>query len=211
MTKIKRLVLASIFTALAFVAELVIHIKVGGFLTYDAKDAILTIGALVYGPLYGAVSTLIVSIIEFFTVSTTGIWGLIMNFVSSATFVLATSLIYKKWRTIKGALVGLSLSIVLMTLVMLGLNLVITPIYTGMSMESVAQMIPTLLLPFNFVKAISNAAIVLALYKPVISALRAAKIVEGGEKMTFNTKTIIVLVSGAIILCAGIVIMIKVL
>lgn len=210
MTKTRKLVLASVFTALAFVAELLIHIKVAGFLTYDAKDAILTLGSLIYGPVYGLISALVVSLIEMVTVSTTGIWGFIMNFISTAIFVCLASLIYKKWRTLKAAIIGLLLSIFSMTIVMLGLNLLITPIYTGMSIDSVAKMIPTILLPFNLLKAISNAALTLVLYKPTISVLRSTKIIKDGDKMNFDKKTIAILIIGIIIIIAAVVIMINV-
>ena len=67
---------------------------------------------------------------------------------------------------------GLLTSVVLTTAVMMGANLLITPLYMGVSTTDVAKLIPTLLLPFNFTKTVLNAAIVLLLYKPLTTALR---------------------------------------
>ena len=53
-------------------------------LTFDFKDAILSINALLFGPLTGVVSAALVALVEFITVSDTGVYGLIMNFLSSA-------------------------------------------------------------------------------------------------------------------------------
>ena len=47
--------------------------------------------------------------------------------------------------------------------------------------DQVIQLIPTLLLPFNFTKAVLNAGVVLALYKPLVTALRAAKLLPKSE------------------------------
>ena len=204
---LRNLILAAVFTALAFGSEFLIHFKVS-FLSYDAKDAILTIGSLFYGPLLGLFSALITAFFEMLTVSTTGIWGFLMNFVSTATFICVASLIYKKVHTLKGAILGLSASVISMTLIMMPMNLIITPIYTGTNVETVLKMIPKLLLPFNFTKALLNASITLLLYKPVFTALRSAKIIKTGEKMTFDKKTIIIMVTGAILSLSSVLVMI---
>ena len=83
--RIKTLVVLAMFAALAFVVEIVFHIKVAGFLTFDAKDAVITIGSLFYGPISGIIVSLVIAFIEMITISTTGFWGFIMNFVSTAT------------------------------------------------------------------------------------------------------------------------------
>lgn len=200
---LRNLILAAVFTALAFGSEFLIHFKVS-FLSYDAKDAILAIGSMFYGPLLGLFSALITSFFEMLTVSTTGIWGFIMNFVSTATFVCVASLIYKKIHTLKGAVMGLSASVFLMTAVMMPMNLIITPIYTGTNVETVLKMMPKLLLPFNFAKSVLNASLTLLLYKPVFTALRSAKIIKTGEKMTFDKKTIIITIVGAVLSTASV-------
>ena len=82
---IKRLVGMAVFAALAYAVTFVFRIPVQ-FLTFDAKDAILTVAAFVYGPVSAIIMSLIPAFIEFITISGTGFWGFLMNFASSACF-----------------------------------------------------------------------------------------------------------------------------
>ena len=184
---IRKLVAVAVFCALAFVLTLVFHFRVQ-FLSFDLKDAVMTIGAMYFGPLAGLAMVVIVSLLEFVSISTTGVYGLIMNIVASAAFVMIGSLIYKYKRTLAGAVIGMSASVVGMTAVMMVANLVITPFYMGVSVDAVAGMIPTLLLPFNLVKALFNAAVVFILYKPVSSVLRAGHFVTDGKGASADKK-----------------------
>ena len=52
----------------------------------------------------------------------------------------------------------------------------------GVARSEVVAMLPTVLLPFNFAKALLNSAIVMLLYKPVIYSLRRAGLVKGKAK-----------------------------
>lgn len=174
--KVRTIVAVGVFSAFAFVCCVLFHFK-AAFLTFDLKDAVMTVGAMLFGPIYGLAMTIIVSLIEL-TISTTGIYGLVMNILSSATFVCIGSLIYSRHRTMKGALVGMAASTVSMTAVMMVANLIITPFYMGVSTSDVAALIPTLLLPFNLTKAIFNSSLVFLIYKPISSAIRAAGFVS---------------------------------
>ena len=178
---IKRIALLAMFVAIAYALQFVFRIKVQ-FLTFDAKDAVLTIGAMICGPISAITMSTLTGVMEFFFISDTGFWGMLMNILGSIAFSFTASILYKFRRTFWGAIVGLSCSVVVMTAVMLLSNLLITPIYTGMAVGDVAMMIPALLLPFNFAKAIFNAALVLILYKPMITALRRAKLIPSSEK-----------------------------
>ena len=174
--------MAALFCALAYVAMFVTSwIKVG-FLTFDAKDTVITIAGLLFGPIYSLIISFMVAFIELITVGDTGFWGFLMNFLSTAAFSCSCALIYKYKKNIKGAIIGLVAAIFSMTAAMVLLNLFITPIYTGMPTASIAQMIPTLFLPFNVTKATMNAALVLMLYKPVSRAMKAAKVLPESEE-----------------------------
>lgn len=178
---VKQLALLALFCALAYATTFAIHIKVA-FLTFDAKDAMITLAGLLFGPLSSLAISLVVSLIEFLSISDTGFWGFLMNFLSSAAFSCTAALIYKFKRSIKGAAIGLTASVFVTTAVMLILNLVITPIYTGQPSAVVVSMIPTLLFPFNLTKSVLNMALVLILYKPVSRALKATKLIGGLPK-----------------------------
>ena len=118
--------------------------------------------------------SLVVSIIEMFTVSETGIIGAIMNLLSTCSFACLASVIYKKKHSIKGAVIGLVSGIALMVVVMLAWNYLLTPIYMGYPREAVAAMLLPVFLPFNLVKGGLNAGITLLIYKPVVMTLRKA-------------------------------------
>jgi len=202
---IKKISGIGVFAALAYITTLVCQIipKVD-FLSLELKDAVISIASFVYGPLVAPLISLVVSFVEFFTISTTGFWGFIMNFVSSTVFSLTASLIYKFMKSYTGAIIGLGTSVIITTTVMLGLNPLIVPLYSGAPTEVVVAMIPTLLLPFNFAKALMNGAVSLLLYKPIITAMRTARLVLPSEyKTTFNKSSIItIIVRGVALLCA---------
>ncbi len=203
---VKKIVTVAMFVALAYVLQFAFRIKVQ-FLTFDAKDAVLAIGAMICGPVSAIVMSVIIGLMEFFFISDTGFWGLLMNVMGSVAFTFTASVIYKFRRTFLGAIVGISCSVVVMTAVMLAANLLITPIYTGTGVGAVAKMIPTLLLPFNFAKAIFNAALILILYKPVITALRKAKLItSGGQKQSyrFDRNTVIMIVLAILFITVGV-------
>ena len=206
----KKLVMLAMFSALAYICVLVIpHIKVQ-FLTFDIKDAVITIAAMIYGPVSGAAISLVVSFIEMITVSTTGPWGFLMNFLSTAIFACSASVVYRYFpavkKTLNGAIVGLTVAVLLTTGLMMPLNMLITPLYTGAEVGYIIQLIPTLLLPFNFIKSLMNAALVLVIYKPVSVALKKAHILDSGiEKYKFDRTSIILTVCGGLVVAGCVV------
>ncbi len=176
----KKLVVSAMFCAIAYIAVFVFRFKVS-FLTFDFKDAFIAILSLLYGPFYGVICSGVVAVLETFTVSDTGYYGLIMNFLSSGSFALATGLVYKYRRTFFGAVLAAVTGVFAMLSVMLLANLFITPYFMGQERSAVVAIIPTLLLPFNLCKGIMNAAIMLLLYKPIVNLLRKTKLVRVGE------------------------------
>ena len=174
---LKKIVGIAVFTALAYATTFVFHIPVS-FLTFDAKDAVITIGAFIYGPLAAVVMSFLAALLELITISSTGLYGFLMNFIASAAFSAAAALLYKYMRTQIGSLLSLLCGAVTMVASMMVLNLLITPHYMGVSVAQVRELIPTLLFPFNLAKALLNAALVLFLYKPISVALRHAGLVD---------------------------------
>ena len=165
----------AVFSALAFVLSLVIRFPVM-FLTFDVKDAIICTAAFIYGPIAAPIVSLLAALLELITnISGTGPYGFIMNFLSSAALSTVASLVYRKWRTLNGAIVSMLAAVIAMVTVMMGANLLITPYYmTGGSVKAVAELIPSVLLPFNLAKGLLNAAITLLIYKPIKIAMKRA-------------------------------------
>ena len=193
------------FAALAYGVTFVFRIPVS-FLTFDAKDAILTIAAFMYGPVAAVIMSLIPALIELITISGTGGWGFLMNFASSACFSVTASLIYKYRRSFNGAIIALYVAVATTTAFMMLMNILVTPVYMGVPRSAVIDLIPSLLLPFNFAKALMNAAITMLIYKPVSVAMKRARLIKGKIDMQFNKNSVITLVVGAVTLAAAIVI-----
>ena len=76
-----------------------------------------------------------------------------------------------------------------LTAVMIGMNILVTPFYMGAPRSAVIELIPTVLLPFNFAKALMNSAIAMLLYKPLITALRRARLIKASTSISIpNSK-----------------------
>lgn len=201
--KIKKLTALAVFAALAYAVHFV-HVPVS-FLNLDFKDVVMTVAGMYFGPISGLVIAILVPLLEFPT-SETGVYGLIMNLLSSVTFVCVASVIYRFKRTLTGAIIGLSAAALSMTAVMMVANLYITPYYMGVPRSMVVDLIPKLLLPFNAIKSVLNAALTLCLYKPMTTLLKktgfgkqtSSNTAEEKQNMT-NIRSILVWIIGGTI------------
>ena len=175
----KSLTSLAMLTALAYIVMIISKAlpQVANFLQLDLKDTVICIGGFLFGPMAAAISSIVVAVIEMFTYSDTGIIGCIMNMLATCAFCCTASYVYKRLHTKKGAVIGLSCGVVVLTIVMLLWNYLITPIYMKIDRAVVAAMLPTVFLPFNLVKGGLNMAIILLIYKPVVTALRKARLV----------------------------------
>ncbi len=183
-TNVRTITSLAMLAAIAYVVMLLSKMlpQVSGFLQMDLKDTVICIGAFLFGPLSAAVISIVVAVVEMFTVSDTGPIGCIMNVLATVSFCCTASFVYKKIHTKKGAVIGLALGVVMLTAVMLLWNYLITPLYmVGTTRSMVAAMLPTVFLPFNLVKGGLNMAVILLLYKPVVTALRKAKLVPESQ------------------------------
>ena len=179
----KKLAVLAMLTALAYVVMWISKIlpSVNDFLDFDFKHVVICIGGFIYGPVSAGLITVVVCFIEMITISGTGPWGCLMNIIGTASFCCTACYVYKKNHTMKGAVIGLSLGVIVMTALMLLWNYLVTPIYQGQPREVIAAMLVPVFLPFNLVKGGMNAAATLLLYKPVVGALRHARLVPESE------------------------------
>ena len=184
--KLKRMSVTAMFCALAFVLT---YIKIPvAFLSLEIKDSMIVLCTLLFGPVSGLVIAILVPLLELVTHSSTGVYGLVMNILSSVTFSMVTGLIYKYKKSFYGAIVGLLSGVFAVTAVMIAANLLITPYYMGVSMQEVALLIPKMLLPFNLVKATLNAAVVLLLYKPISNVLKKTGFLRTSQESVETVK-----------------------
>ena len=204
----KRMVMLALLAAIAYLMVTFIRIPVVMFLKYEPKDVIITIGGFLFGPMASFVVSLLVSLIEMVTISDTGPIGAIMNLLSTCCFACTASIIYKKNRTMKGAVLALVVGTLFMTGAMLLWNWLITPLYMGYPRDAVAAMLVPVFLPFNLLKAGLNTAFVLFLYKPLVTALRKTGLIESreqtgsGSRMGLSLVGILLLITCVLLLLA---------
>lgn len=174
----RKLATLGMMSALAFVVMLCSKMlpSVQGFLDFDFKDVVICVAGFVYGPLSALAMIVVVCVVEMLTISSTGPIGCIMNILATAAFCCPACYVYKKQHTMKGAVMGLLIGVVLLVIVMLAWNYFLTPIYQQMPREAIADMLLPVFLPFNAVKGGLNMTATLLLYKPIVGALRKAKL-----------------------------------
>lgn len=176
-TNVKKLVLLAMLSALSYVVVLVFpRIEVAGFLRYEPKDVIIVTGGFLLGPGAAVISSVLVALLEMFTISDTGPIGCLMNALSTCSFALTAAVIYKKKHTLGGAIWGLAAGSAAMVAVMLLWNWAITPLYMKVPRPAVEAILIPVFLPFNAVKAGLNSGLTLALYKPLTTALSKARL-----------------------------------
>jgi riboflavin transporter FmnP len=199
----------AMLAAMAYVAMLITRPlpAVAGFLSYDLKDVVVAVSGFVLGPIPALIITVVVSLIEMLTVSSTGPIGLLMNVLSTGAFVLPSAILYSRDRSMKSAVTGLILGVVLMSVVMLAWNYIITPLYMAVPRSVVAGMLLPTFLPFNLVKGGLNAGITMLIYKPVSGALRKAGLTEssGGAAPARRFSLPVTLVSAFVVVTCVIV------
>ena len=188
--RVKTIASLGMLTAVAYVVMLLSKMlpQVFYFLQLDVQATVITIGGFLFGPLAAAAISIVVAVVEMFTVSETGPIGCIMNVLATVSFCCTAAFVYKKVHTRKGAVIGLTLGGAAQVAVMLLWNYLITPIYQGIPRAEVAAMLPTVFLPFNLVKGGLNMGLILVLYKPVVTALRRAKLVPQSQTIVQSKK-----------------------
>ena len=166
---VKRLTFMSMLAAVSVVLVYLIRFPIfpsAPFLEYDPADIPLILGTFLYGPLWGLLLTAVVCVVQGVTVSVqSGIYGIIMHFASSGSYVLLAGLIYKYKKTSGGSLIAMTAGIAVSCTVMVLLNIIITPIFMGAPRSVVLEMILPVILPFNLIKSTANSIIAFIVFK----------------------------------------------
>lgn len=166
--KINKLTGISILIALSLVAGYLIHFPIlpqAPFLLYDPGSVFLLIGSFKLGPKKGLLMCLITALLFALVTGEGGPYGALMNFLATGTLVFISAQIYDFYHTKKGAILGLILGTIFMTLIMIPANLLITPLYLGVQREMVAKMLIPAIIPFNLLKGTISGILTFLLYK----------------------------------------------
>ncbi|MCQ2416226.1 MAG: ECF transporter S component [Oscillospiraceae bacterium] len=204
----QKLVILALLSAIGFISMMFLKVPVISFLKYEPKDIFITFAGFLYGPLAALSCSVVTGLLEL-PFSSTGLIGMVMNILSSASFACTASIIYKKRHDIYGASIGLICSVAAMSICMLLWNYLISPLYMGITREEIVPMLSTLFLPFNLLKAGINAAITLLLYRPFLHVLQMTGQVTVHDHLADKKSSVIlVAVISAVLLaaCIGVVI-----
>lgn len=143
------------------------------FLTYDPSLMPAMVCGFAFGPGAGIAVGSIAAIIHGLIL---GEWvGSIMNIFATIFFVLPAALLYKRLHTLKGAIVGLAISVVTATAGAILVNLTIGVWFYYGSADVIIPLILPALLPFNLAKTILNALLTLVVYKAVSNLITPKK------------------------------------
>lgn len=171
-----RLVKLGLLAALSILLVFLIHFPIfpsAAYLEYDMADVPILIGTFLFGPWWGLLLTAAVSVLQWLLVSQSSLWvGAAMHFFATGSCVLVAGLVYRRMHTKKGAVIALLLGVVAQVLMMIPLNLIFTVHFNGAPHDVVVAMLPTVIIPFNAIKAGANALITFLLYKSVGKLLR---------------------------------------
>lgn len=168
--KENRLVYAGMLGGLSLVLSLLVHfplIPQAPFLLYDPGDVPILVASFKFGPGLGILLTAVVATLFALLTGEGGPWGILMHILATGSYVWLAGWLYRRNKTLRGAVLGLILAPLLMTAIMILANLVVTPIYLGVSRSVVVGMLLPAILPFNLLKGAINGAITFFVHKRI--------------------------------------------
>jgi len=189
--KVRDIAKISLLSAIAFLLMVFLEFPLPlfpAFLKFDLSDLPALVGGFAMGPLTGIIIEFLKNLLHFLFRSTTGGVGNLANFIVGIGFVVPASMVYSANRTKKGALMGMAVGTIAMTLLASLANYyVLIPLYAKVySMDAILNMmsqankaivdlktyIVYAVIPFNILKAVVVSVITLLIYKKVSPILR---------------------------------------
>ncbi len=173
---LRRLIVCAMLCAIAIVLVYLIHfplLPAAAFLEYDPADVPIFFASICFGPWWALAMTAVVSVIQGLTVSAqSGVIGIVMHFVATGSFALLAGLICGRLGTKRDTrnpspgriLFAFVVGVLTMTMVMAGMNLLLTPLFMQTPAEEVLKMLIPIIIPFNLLKAGINAAAAFLIY-----------------------------------------------
>lgn len=143
------------------------------WLKFDASNMPAMVAGFAYGPAGGVAVGIVTAIIHGLLMA--DFTGALMNILVVTCFVLPATLIYKKKRTYKFAIIGLVFSIIAGVIGSIIGNLLLTPSWLGVPFDAVVALIIPVLIPFNLLKGLLNSVITLIVYKSISNIITPKK------------------------------------
>lgn len=129
-------------------------------------DIAVLFAGLLLGPWWGLGITLVVSLVQGITVSAaSGVYGILMHIISTGTLVLVSALAARLFKGRLNAELSVLCGVLAAAAVMVGANLLITPLFMGVTMDDVLGIMLPFILPFNLIKLGVNGALACVVYR----------------------------------------------
>lgn len=152
------------------------------FLKFDFADVPILISSLLFGPIPSLAVLFVVCVVQAFMLGGDTYLGCIMHFVASGAMVVVAGLICRRSSGITRTIIGLILGALSMTLLMIPMNYIITPLYFGGHTTENINLISSFMLPaiipFNLIKSSVNCLLAFVIFKvltPLFSRLGLTK------------------------------------
>lgn len=143
------------------------------FLTYDPSLMPAMVCGFAFGPSAGFIVGSIAAVIHGLIL---GEWvGSLMNICATLFYVVPAALIYKKMHTLKGAITGLLVGVVLATVGSVITNLTIGVVFWYGSVDVIAPLLLPAVVPFNLIKTVLNSLLTLIVYKAISNLITPKK------------------------------------
>ena len=172
----KQLVTMALMCAIAILlsfAELPPMFPMAPFLKLDAALVPATVVGFAYGAGPGVLVGIVCAVAH---AAITGNWvGALMNIIVACAFILPASAIYKRNRTFKGGLIGLSVATVSIVIAAIVANLVIDPLFYGYPFDAVVAIVVPAILPFNIIKGVGVSVLTAIVYKSISNMITPEK------------------------------------
>ena len=165
----KRIAMYALFVALSMAVSFVEFPIVPGveWLKYDPSGIVSLVAGFAYGP----AAAVIVSVLGFLPHLFTNPWGTLMAVLVALALSVPASLIYRRNKTRKGAVIGIIVgAIAALAMAIVG-NIIVTPFYAHMTTAQVVALIVPALLPFNALKFTIHGVVTFLIYKPISNLL----------------------------------------
>ncbi|MGI6632504.1 MAG: ECF transporter S component [Bacillota bacterium] len=160
----KTLPLVGILAAMSLCLELAVHFPVlsaAPYLLYSPGDLPILIAAIVVSPAAGVAAAFANATLFVMLTGQGGPWGALMHFIASGGMAFVVGWLYSKSKRLDASLFA---GVLTRIALMVPLNLLVTPLYTGMTAKQVMQLIVPVIIPFNVIHGGLNSVLAFVLF-----------------------------------------------
>ncbi len=176
--EILKLTQMSLFIAIALCLMLLIRIPLipsAPYLIYDLADIVIIISNFIFGTIPAITISLIVYLIEAFSLTADTWIGFTMDFVFSSIVILVLSAFKVPKKNLFMNIIAIIIATLSTTLAMIPLNYIFQTKFYSIPDEVICGIIFTVIIPFNMIKSMLNCSIAIFTFdfiKPVLTKIK---------------------------------------